>query len=427
MVSALMQMAQAITDGKAGTNQAHQSTKPPSDKFKIFFHLTLKKVSLSKGERVTPAYVVGVFNAARDIDTAALKASNRQPCTQDEWNSFFKFHLAHMTGALHEDLVILVHQGKFQDSKTFWNAVYQKLFPAYLAREALNKALSSYMVWDEPLGIERWEAITKGMLEYQGVMSGKVGTGHTFHMAEAFNQQIHRIIDNSTEACSAMLCREFAPFMSKIEEAMEDGSSLTEELYQSANKGFMKHLIKWLNKYTYVLTFGHTQAAPKKVVNPPAPGQPSINHINTPATESNPTTPREPAPPSYQQVVTEGGSGVPPTPKPHIPAADKVLRYNDQRPPPIDKYAPTGIMRTWTLKMRTNPPGGPRIPCADKPPAECTNSNCQYYGDWLDYQKLCTYCLSKEHQKADCPRHKAATAAWFEKNPRQENYKAPAQ
>jgi len=50
MVTALMQMAQAITDGKATSNHAHQSNKIPSDKFKIFFHLTLKKVSLSKGE-----------------------------------------------------------------------------------------------------------------------------------------------------------------------------------------------------------------------------------------------------------------------------------------------------------------------------------------------------------------------------------------
>jgi len=166
MVTALMQMAQAMTDGNATKSKTHQGPSHPLvEKFKVFFHLNLKKVVISKGERVTPQYVVSIFNAARDINTAALKASNRQPLTQDEWNTFFKFHLTHMTGALHEDMVVLVHQGKFQDSQTFWTAVYHKLFPAYLAREALNKALASYMVWDEPLGIERWEAITKSILD----------------------------------------------------------------------------------------------------------------------------------------------------------------------------------------------------------------------------------------------------------------------
>jgi len=428
MVAALMQMAQALTEGKTATNTAHQ-VKPSVDKFKIFFHLTLKKVVLSKGERVTPQYVIGVFNAARDIDTAALKASNRQPINQDEWNSFFKFHLTHMTGALHEDLVALVHQGKFKDSKTFWTAVYHRLFPAYLAREALNKTLASYMVWDEPLGIERWEAITKSILDYQGAMSGKVGESHAFYMAESFNTQIHRVIDNSTEGCSAVLCREFAPYNLQIEEAMEENTLLTEELYAKANKGFIRHLTKWLNKYTYQLTFGHPQAAIRKGTPPanPPTTSPTINHMHTPTQESNPTTPRASEPPTYSQVTTEGGVGAPATPAQHIPGADKVLKFNTGYVPRLEKIAPTGELRTWHWKQLTNPPGGPRISCASKPPEECTNQACQYYGDWLDVQKLCTYCLSKEHQKADCPRHQAAVASWNAKNPKPENYRAPAQ
>jgi len=423
MVTALMQMAQALTEGKTSHHTAHQS-KPSMDKFKIFFHLTLKRVVLSKGERVTPQYVIGVFNAARDIDTAALKASNRQPCNQDEWNTFFKFHLAHMTGALHEDLVSLVHQGKFHDSKTFWTSVYHRLFPAYLAREALNKALASYMVWDEPLGIERWEAITKSILDYQGAMSGKVGDSHTFFMAESFNTQIHRVIDNSTEGCSAVLCREFTPYNIRIEEAMENNQLLSEELYASANKGFLRHLTKWLNKYTYQLTFGHHQASIKKATtNLP----PVINHMHTPIQGSSPTTPRESDPPSYSQVTIEGGAGAPATPKQHIPAAEKVLRFNNSTAPRLEKIAPTGELRTWHWKQLTNPPGGPRISCASKPPEECTNKDCEYYGDWLDVQKVCTYCLSNEHQKADCPRHKAAVESWNAKHPKPENYRAPAQ
>ncbi len=235
------------------------------------FHLALKRVSLFKGERVTPTYVISIFNAARDIDTAALKATNRRPDTQNEWNSFFQFHLTHMTGALHEEMVVLVHQGKFNNSPSFWTAVYQRIFPAYLAREALGKALNSYMIWDESLGVERWESITKSILEYQGSMSGKTGENQACYMAESFNQQLHRVIDNSTESCSAALRKEFAHFNRAMEEAQEEGQLLTEELYTKVNKGFMKYLVQWLNMYTYTLTFGHAQTTIKKAPTPTPP------------------------------------------------------------------------------------------------------------------------------------------------------------
>jgi len=203
---------------------------------------------------------------------------------------------------------------------------------------------------------------------------------------------------------------------------------LTEELYQTANKGFMRHLTKWLNKYTYQLTFGQSQAGIKK---PPANSPPdtntTINHIHTPAPDNKPDTPKDSGPPSYSQVVTEGGAAGPANPKTHIPAADKVLRYPQDKPPPLDKIAPTGKYRTWHILQKTNPQGGPRVLCADPPPAECTDNRCLYYGDWLDVQNICTYCLSTEHQKPDCQRHKLSVAAWQAKHPRQENYRTPAQ
>jgi len=220
MVTTFKDMAQAMQEAKTG-HVAHQSSnpKPYLDKFKIMFHLALKKVSICKGEMITPTYVINVFNAARDIDTAALKATNRQPDNQNEWNSFFQFHLTHMTCVLHEEMVALVHQSKFSDSPSFWTAVYQKIFHAYLAREALGKALGQYMIWSEPLGVERWESITKSILQYQGTMSGKTGEEQAYHIAESFNQQLHRVIDGSVEACSASLRKEFAHFNREMEEA----------------------------------------------------------------------------------------------------------------------------------------------------------------------------------------------------------------
>jgi hypothetical protein len=67
--------------------------------------------------------------------------------------------------------------------------------------------------------------------------------------------------------------------------------------------------------------------------------------------------------------------------------------------------APTGLTRTWNWRQVTNPHDKPRtkrIPCNSAVPPECTDSRCQYYGDWLDVQGVCSYCLSNTHTKDKC-------------------------
>jgi len=178
----------------------------------------------------------------------------------------------------------------------------------------------------------------------------------------------------------------------------------------------MKYLVQWLNMYTYSLTFGHAQASIKKVPTP------NVNHIQTAGEGSQPTTPTTP---SYRQVVTEGGMGVPQAPA--APAANKVHKFDSGTAPRLEKFAPNGKQRTWHWKQQTNPQGGPRVHCAGPVPEECTDSTCQYYGNWLDTKGVCSYCLSTEHKKPDCPRHQAAVASWNAKHPKAENYKTPAQ
>jgi hypothetical protein len=42
------------------------------------------------------------------------------------------------------------------------------------------------------------------------------------------------------------------------------------------------------------------------------------------------------------------------------------------------------------------------------PPPEAEGMGCEYYGDYLDLQGLCTYCLSNEHKKDTCAKYAQA-------------------
>jgi hypothetical protein len=39
-----------------------------------------------------------------------------------------------------------------------------------------------------------------------------------------------------------------------------------------------------------------------------------------------------------------------------------------------------------------------------------------YYGDWLDFQKICSYCLSTDHLKVNCKTYNNVVEAHFKKN-----------
>jgi hypothetical protein len=101
------------------------------------------------------------------------------------------------------------------------------------------------------------------------------------------------------------------------------------------------------------------------------------------------------------------------------PIPTPTLLAKDRKPPPVDfqHVAPTGLTRTWGWYQVTCPEDRTkhpiRIPCYADVPAECTNPKCEYYGDWLDVQSVCSYCLSDQHLKATCPTYRKRVASWL--------------
>jgi hypothetical protein len=330
-----------------------------------------------------------------------------------------------MDGALHEEMSNMVFSSAFSDEKSFWYAVYQKLFPAYTAMESINLALSSYMIWNEAMGIERWAAVTQSMIEHVAVLSGKSGMAHEQYVAEHMYRQMHRVIHNSKEACSAVLHREFLSHTVDIEMAVEDNLPVTTEMYRKAYKSFFKFLTKWLNIHTYVLTFGYAQAVHKKQAQS-QPSSPSLMqaHSSTPVMSRNQSpiirqiytaSQSRASSPSYSQVVSEGGRGMQGNVgnKMHGSAAAK-HRPDQRGRPKVADIAPTGIRRTWTSSMKglTMPDSGVRQDLWSSPPPACDNPQCQYLGDWLDFQGLCAYCEKPGHKRHQCAKLLGAQAMW---------------
>jgi len=420
---------QQLTEAVLNMSRNHQSGSHQrdlgvdrTDKFKVVYNMTLRGTSISKGQRVTSAYVIKILGIAKDIDIQAIKASSRLPTTPTEWAMFFKFHLAHFQGALHEEMTTLVHANTYTDIQAFWDAVFQLVFPPYIAREAFAKALTSYMIWDEPMGIDRWRTITHTLVTHMAYMGGKRNVDLDLYVAEHMYQQLQRVVDSCPETNSLQLGRDFAPYNQAIEMAMNQGLVITTLLYTQAFEGFYGFIKRWLDRHTYVLIFGKEQAGTTPTTNtkstPSTQNQirniqayqctihskPDPVETGSVQTESAPSSA-----PSYTQVVQEGGQGLqghdarPPAHKPklHNSAAAKAQR---RTPSKLAKVAPTGKTRTWWESCTTyNADSTLRQPCMGAPPPECNNPQCEYLGDWLDYKGICVYCLEPGHIRSDCP------------------------
>jgi hypothetical protein len=427
--NAMAQQSDAIMAICNTMNNLNSNKTSRSEKFKVNYSLQLKHVKLSKGERITAAFVIKTLTAAKEIDIAANKATSRKPQTDNEWQSFFKFHMAHMTDILHEEMSTIVQRFTFTDSHTFWTHVFKRIFPNEIAMDAFDKALSSYMIWNEPLGIERWEAITKTLLNHKAVMSGKVASEIPMYIAEKLAQQLQRLVMACPEVNSATLFREYVNVYAEIREYRDEDRQVTSVMYDNANVKFMRLLKVQLNAYQGTTIFGHASTKDSKVnenVTPTPTPQPSL-YIPVPQPTQYPSaTPQinhvlktETSPPTYTQVTQLGGQGYqggqgPPAPttayvKPPIPSHKKPYPTN------FSATAPNGNTRTYKWWTTCKAPFGESKPCNDPAPPEAKGQGCEYYGDWLDVQGLCCYCKSKDHRINTCERYQQAVAKYPKK------------
>jgi len=416
--SGIANLAKAVLALVQQKSQPPQAPREYVEKFKVIYGMALKTVSITKGKQFTSALVIKTLGQAKDIDVQASKAASRIPITPSEWTTYLKFHLNHLQGALLERLSVKVHKNLFTSTQEFWNEVYLEIFPSYMAQEIFGQALASYMIWNEAAGIDRWRDITHDMVSYMAYVSGKRGAVMEAYIAETRHAQIQRVIAGSGDREALQLGLALAPYLSVINKALMAGEVIPTATYEQVFEDTFAFLCNWVERHTYVMVFGHPQAGAivtPKIPDTPKPPRSSVNHISG---DAPPPASESPKSPSYAQVVEEGGVG-----------DDSHLRQINRRPggnypprtqaPQLDKIAPTGISRTWTWLQKTWGPDQDfvRVPCSDPVPSNCTEPKCQYYGDWLDFQKLCSYCLAKDHVKANCEHHKANLKRYNDVNP----------
>jgi hypothetical protein len=400
---------QALLSVAHALNQHFAAKDNPMEKFKMNYSFQLKAVKLSKGERITSSFIIRTLTSAKDIDIAATKAYNRKPQSETEWQTFFKFHLAHMTDVLHEEMSSIVQTQSFTSPHSFWTQVFKKIFPTEIALDAFDKALLSYMIWNEPLGLERWEHITNTLLLHKAHMQGRVKCDIPMCLAEGMAQQLQRIVMACPDSHSSPLFEKYTTVYAEVLDAREHEHPITKEVYIYANISFLRHLRLKLNTYHCSSVFGHSLAKDTKIPDP-IPAQ--LNHM--------PVAPAAPKPPTYSQVTLEGGQGHNGGHAPSYPA--RTYTYNnfpDKKPAPagLKSVAPNGNLRTWSWWQVTKPDNSKiRTACNDPAPPEAKGKGCEYYGDWLDVQGLCSYCMSNQHRKNACKKYQQVVAKFPNRN-----------
>ena len=369
----------------SGANRADQAPR-----FKMDSAERIKTAHLRKGERLTSDLVLQWVAVARVLDSAALKARNREPETLSEWKTFFKFYIDHMEDGLYEVMMTKVAQGSFTSISEFWNAVFNELFPEALVRDAFEDALKDYCIWSEPMGIERWEKVTTLLVQYKEMVAGNTGEALQLSIAERMYQQLIRVIHQCREKQSQDLLRQLSAYQAPINLARATGQKPSAAIYWQTFKGFMLWLSDWLKLYSYEGTFGYPLAPYSSSALKPEIKK-HLRHM--------PETP-QPTPA--------------PTPAPlHTSAAARQPKFQQRGSvPKLPEVAPTGKFRTWTWKQRTCPDEGPRLECASEASAEAKDQKCEYLGDWLDLKGLCSYCTKPGHVKADCTKHKENRAKY---------------
>jgi len=380
-------------------------------KFKMFMNERVKGLSFQAGEKLTSAVVMKWVTSARLLDSAAMKAANRPPVSVSEWQQFFHFYLLHFNDGLYQELQSKVHEQHIGSVTEFWVTVFNVVFPKDLVPDTFDTVLQTYMIWHEPSGVDRWEAVTRMLVRYKEACTGKTGVMLDHAIAEKMYVQMLRVIHHSIERNSQDLLRQFSTYQSAIHVAQFQGNIPSTQLYEQAVSGFLLWLKDWLRLYSYKGTFGHEQGRMiqwgQDTIISPRKG--NLRHMGSSSPSYAASEPDTGV--SFSQAVSLGDQVEPQLRKMH----GSVATRQTQKPtfkPALPQYAPTGKKRTWGWKQSTlSVNGADRQPCNGPAPAEAP-AECEYYGDWLDYQGICTYCLDAGHTKQECETYVANVAKW---------------
>ena len=388
-----------------------QASDSGKARFKMDSSEKVQGVHLRRGARLTSDLVIQWVDVARALDSAAGKAKNREPDTPAEWKAFFKFYLNHMEDGLHDVLMCKVNESGFTSTAEFWCAVFHELFPKDLVRDAFDDALRHYLIWNEPLGIERWEKITRLLIQYLCMSAGMTGERLFWSIEERMLQQLVRVIHQSEEKQSQYLLGQFLNFQQPVLMAEAQGRQPTTVEYQLVIRTFMSWLTNWLKLYSYEGAFGHDKAVPVgdnrvpdlSIRYMPKPPASSSMPATAQSSSSASATTSSNAAASYAQLAKAMAHAASnPTPAEAASQDSKAnKRFEKQK---LSDLGPTGKFRTWNWKQRTFPDEGPRLSCNGDPPAD-NPGKLQYLGDWLDINGLYSYYTKSGHIKFDCPKY----------------------
>ena len=160
------------------------------------------EVMLKGGEWLTPDGVLRWVSSACTLDDAAIRACNRTPVTMHEWREFFRFYLLHFEGILGQYVSYMLDHQEIMSVNAFWLLVFKKVFPPGMIYQAFSQALQLYPMWAEAGGLDRWDQITRLIIAYQEMCSGKAG----HELENAIHQRMYWNLEQVISSCPTRQC-----------------------------------------------------------------------------------------------------------------------------------------------------------------------------------------------------------------------------
>jgi len=352
--------------------------------------------------------VAHIVHAQSVLEQCVENATRRDPTTQQDWQSVYRFLNSHLAEDLRGEMKDILSRGTVMGYDAYWNELLHLLLPRSTSTELVDTFLADYAVWKEPQGLSRWLKVTRQLVSFICERKGMHGAELAKHAQELMLQQVLRTFNKVPDETKRMQFIE--QYDSVHKELHSQGILLTAQHYQAACDKLIDPIRNRMqNNFSSAALFGvpTTSRAPHH--------KPMQQHaVPEYAMHARQISQQQEVP--YSTVVAAGGEGL------HVQQIQHAKPYGSAAaktnmattvPSNFSIVGPAGNLRKFGPNHLTKKINGKQVRLVDPAPvASLHGQPVEYYGDWLEMQGLCTYCQQPGHVRIDCDARKQAASRY---------------
>lgn len=407
LTTAMTQAFNALAVQVGQASHAANNMNSSRDTFKVDTNKLVPTAMIHRGQYSGSALVLHIIDCSRQIEQAAFQAARRDPETPQEFAVVFRFFNSHLSPELRAEMQALSITQQPTSYPEYWKQLLGLFFTGNsAAMTAIQAALDQYLMWQEPSGLQRWEDVTRMLLEHHCQLRYATLNQQalTAEVHERMFVQLYPSLDRITSTYRPMFLADYHRVQNQLA-AKQQTDNMTAADYQAACREIMNGVRRAIQQSGLLGTFGtHTQPQQVRAMGVP---QHLAQTTNTDSTGK----------PPYSIVVTEGGvgfQGQTTSPSPSRPYGSQAAKHGISHNTSANTAGANQTPRLWGPFNKTadgRPLTGPVPAQAAQHKAHATfKGTC--LGDWLVHVGLCTYCGQHGHDRYHCQVREARMQSW---------------